>query len=63
LTNQEWIQTADVDLLTKFIRWCSLSPCAVCSYSKVCHDENTEEDFCLLGVKNWLDEEYEEDKF
>lgn len=63
MTNQEWIQTADADSLAKFIRKCSLSPCAVCSYRKVCHNKNTEEDFCMLGVEEWLKEEYEEDKF
>jgi hypothetical protein len=63
MTNKEWIQTADADSLAKFIRWSSLSPCSVCGYRNDCYDEGTEEDFCLLGVKEWLKEEYEEDKF
>lgn len=61
MTNLEWIHTADADSLAKFFRWCSLSTCGVCSYLNYCYDENTEEDFCLLGVKRWLEEEYKED--
>ena len=60
MTNQQWIQTADADSLAKFIRRSSLSPCSVCGYRNDCYDEGMEEDFCLLGVKIWLEEEHKE---
>lgn len=50
------------------IRWRSLSDGVLCllAVSVViandCYDKGTEEDFCLLGVRNWLEEEHKDEK-
>ncbi len=62
MTNKEWIKTADADSLARFVRWISLSPCDACGYRNDCYDEGTEEDFCILGVKLWLEEEHKDEE-
>ena len=62
MTNQEWIQSMNSNQLSLFIRRSSLSPCDVCFYRNDCYDEGTEEDFCLLGVKLWLEEEHKDEE-
>lgn len=62
MTNKEWIKTADADSLARFVRWISLSPCDVCGYRNDCYDKGTEEDFCILGVKLWLEEEHKDEE-
>lgn len=62
MTNKEWIKTADADSLARFVRWISLSSCDACGYRNDCYDEGTEEDFCLLGVKLWLEEEHKDEE-
>jgi hypothetical protein len=59
MTNKEWLQGMDTDTLAEFIIKISGFACNTCYYNNSCYDESTETDFCILGVKLWLEEENE----
>jgi hypothetical protein len=51
MTNEELVQ---------FMRLVMISGCGICSYEKICRKEGIEEDFCSLGVEQWLKQEHKE---
>lgn len=58
MTKAEYIRSLSDDGLAKFVRNISLSGCAVCAYVEHCSYDGVEEDFCLLGVEQWLKQEH-----
>lgn len=62
MTKAEYIRSLSDDDLAKFVRNIALSGCAVCAYVEYyCSHDGVEEDFCLLGVEQWLKQEHKED--
>jgi hypothetical protein len=47
--------------LVQFMRLVMISGCGICAYEKICRKEECiEEDFCSLGVEQWLKQEHKE---
>lgn len=61
MTNLEWIRNMTDNELVQFMRLVMISGCGICAYEKICRKEECiEEDFCSLGVEQWLKQEHKE---
>ena len=58
MTRFDWIRNMTNEELVQFMRLVMISGCGLCSYVKICRKEGIEEDFCSLGVEQWLKQEY-----
>lgn len=61
MTKGDWIRSMTNDELVQFLRLVMLFKCEpCCAYNKVCRKEGIEEDFCVLGVEQWVKQEHKE---